>query len=113
VDFFRPQTEESTAPTPWDNLARGGVVLHQVIGKELMHETITNGEGAPVLAEYLTAALDEAMGIVGEDRERDAEQANGAVHANGDVEANGNGHVNGAGANGAAHANGTAKAGAR
>jgi hypothetical protein len=85
VDLFRPQTGPSTAPTPWDNLALGGVVLHQVVGEDLMHETITNGEGAPLLAEYLTAALDEAMGV--NDAARGNGAANGAAHVNGAMDA--------------------------
>jgi amino acid adenylation domain-containing protein len=108
VDFFRPQAGPSTAPTPWDGLARGGVVLHQVIGKDLMHETITNGEGAPLLAEYLTAALDEAMGVTG------AAQGNGATHVNGTAHANGAAHVNGsAQTNGAVPTSGATEASAR
>ena len=60
VELFQPQTAPSSAPTHWEGIA-GEVVLHQVIGPETTHETITRGKGAPTLVKYLTAALDEAM----------------------------------------------------
>lgn len=61
IEYFRPQTEPSNEATPWDNLARGGVVLHQVIGPEINHITITNGKGVPTLLESLTPAIYQAM----------------------------------------------------
>jgi hypothetical protein len=63
VEFFRPQAGPSHEPTPWDGLAGGGVVLHQVIGPNVTHQTITNGEGVPTLVEYLTPAVHEAMDV--------------------------------------------------
>ena len=63
VEFFRPQAGPSHEPTPWDGLAGGGVVLHQVIGPNVNHQTITNGEGVPTLVEYLTPAVHEAMDV--------------------------------------------------
>lgn len=62
MDLFRPQTEPGgPESTPWDRLARGGVVLHQVVGPEMTHENVTKGGGAPTLIEYLAPALEQAM----------------------------------------------------
>jgi amino acid adenylation domain-containing protein len=61
IEFFRLQTGPSSHTTPWDGLAQGGVVLHQVIGPHITHEDITNGKGVPTLVEYLTPAVYEAM----------------------------------------------------
>jgi amino acid adenylation domain-containing protein len=77
VEFFRPQTEPSDEPTPWDSLARGGVVLHQVIGPDVTHETITNGKGVPTLVEYLTPAVHEAMDLAGAPRRAEPTNGNG------------------------------------
>lgn len=80
IEFFRPQTGPNSDPTPWDSLASGGVVLHQVIGPEITHETITNGRGAPTLAEYLTVALNEAMDVSTGSPAAETANGNGAPH---------------------------------
>ncbi|HWJ51150.1 MAG TPA: amino acid adenylation domain-containing protein [Solirubrobacteraceae bacterium] len=61
IDYFRPQTAPGDEPTPWHPIARGGVVLHQVVGPDMTHENVTKGNGAPTLIEYLAPALEAAM----------------------------------------------------
>jgi amino acid adenylation domain-containing protein len=62
VEYFRPQTEPGEERTPWDDIALGGVVLHQVVGPNMSHATITKAEGAPTLLEHLAPALERAIG---------------------------------------------------
>jgi amino acid adenylation domain-containing protein len=61
IDLFRPQTGPESEATPWDRVALGGVVLHQVIGPDMTHDNITKGNGAPKLLEYLAPALEQAI----------------------------------------------------
>jgi amino acid adenylation domain-containing protein len=61
IEYFRPQTAPNDDPTPWDGLAQGGVVLRRMIGPDMTHESITNGNGVAKLVDELTRALDEAM----------------------------------------------------
>lgn len=61
VEFFRPQAGPSDAPTPWDRLALGGVVLRPVLGEDITHESLTGGAGVPRLVQELRVALDEAL----------------------------------------------------
>jgi aspartate racemase len=63
IEYFRPQTAPSERGTPWDSIALGGVVLHQVIGPQMSHATITKDEGAPELLEHLGPAIEEATGV--------------------------------------------------
>ncbi len=63
VDYFRPQTEPGGTETPWDDIALGGVVLHQVIGPDMSHATIIKAEGAPTLLAHLGPALERATGV--------------------------------------------------
>jgi amino acid adenylation domain-containing protein len=89
VEFFRPQREPGEAPTPWDNLARRGVVVRPVIGEGLTHDSLTSGAGVPRLVEVLHRALNEAL---------DAGQAAGTLRlASFVVNGHGNGHGNGNG----------------
>jgi amino acid adenylation domain-containing protein len=81
IDLFRPQTGPGSEPTPWDDLALGGVVLHQVIGPDMTHENITKGQGAPRLVEYLAPALDEAMNAPGTPSPTEEANGNGAASA--------------------------------
>lgn len=61
IEYFRPQTAVGEEITPWDDIALGGVVLHQVIGPDMSHATITKEEGAPTLLAHLAPALRNAM----------------------------------------------------
>jgi amino acid adenylation domain-containing protein len=61
IEFFRPQTAPGEERTPWDDIALGGVVLHQVVGPDMTHATITKDEGAPTLLAHLVPALESAM----------------------------------------------------
>ncbi len=80
IEFFRLQTGPSHEATPWDGLARGGVVLHQVIVPDVGHQTITNGKGVPTLLEYLTPALEEAMNRAGAPHRGEAMNEIGVAH---------------------------------
>jgi amino acid adenylation domain-containing protein len=116
IHLFRPQTAPSSDPTPWDGLARGGVVLHQVIGPEMTHENITKGQGAPTLVEYLAPALEEAISAAGALRPSEAPRTgNGVAHPIGvgdepvevDHAASGNGVGVGVGSQAAGSLNGS------
>ncbi len=95
IDYFRPQTGPESEATPWDSIARGGVVLHQVIGPDMTHDSITKGEGAPTLVAHLAPALDAAMNVTDAPHPAEARNGNGAAHL---VDA-----TNGAGDRQAAH----------
>jgi thioesterase domain-containing protein len=86
VEFFRPQEPSSQASTPWDNLARRGVVVRPVLGEGLTHESLTNGAGVPRLVEVLAPALDAALA-----RSR-AEHSAPTSHSNGLAPGSLNGH---------------------
>jgi amino acid adenylation domain-containing protein len=65
IEYFRPQTGPGEEQTPWDDIALGGVVLHQVVGEDMTHATITKDEGAPTLLSHLAPALESAMRAAG------------------------------------------------
>jgi amino acid adenylation domain-containing protein len=65
IEYFRPQTAPGEEWTPWDDIALGGIVLHQVVGPDMTHATITKDEGVPTLLAHLVPALESAIEATG------------------------------------------------
>ena len=57
IDFFRAQTAPDAQPTPWEHLAGGGVVLHQVVSTGIDHAGMMHEPHVSVLADQLSRAL--------------------------------------------------------
>ena len=53
VQFVRAQTAADSQPTPWDELAAGGVDLRQIVAPDISHESIIHEPHVRILAEQL------------------------------------------------------------
>jgi len=60
VDFFRAQRAADGRPTPWDELAGGGVVLHEIVAADIDHASMMRAPHARLLAAALTSVLEES-----------------------------------------------------
>ncbi|MBA3806780.1 MAG: amino acid adenylation domain-containing protein [Solirubrobacterales bacterium] len=58
VDFFRAQREVDDRATPWEDIARGGVRLRQVVVPEIDHASMMREPHVQLLADELQRALD-------------------------------------------------------
>jgi hypothetical protein len=76
IQFFRAQTEIDEGPTPWDQLALGGVELWQVVMPNNNHGSMMRSPYVHVLATELAQALEETAH--GEAQSNGA--GNGVVH---------------------------------
>jgi amino acid adenylation domain-containing protein len=94
IDFFRAQTVEGDEPTVWEDFARGGVVLRQVVGPEMSHVTILKEPGVRRLAALMGRLLQNGDSASVANR---GAPVNGRLKVNGVPAANGTpGGVNGA-----------------
>ncbi len=79
VDFFRAQTVETAEPTVWEDFARQGVALHQVVGPEMSHVTICKEPGVRRLAREMAHVLEARQGTPA--RVNGSTSTNGSSHA--------------------------------
>jgi amino acid adenylation domain-containing protein len=61
IDLFLPQRQPDWRPTPWDEIARGGVRLRPVVAPEIDHMSMMQEPHVRVLAEQMRRALQQAF----------------------------------------------------
>lgn len=60
VQFFLAQTAADSHPSPWEDLATGGVDLLQIVAPDISHESMIHEPHVRILAEQLRGDLNEA-----------------------------------------------------
>ena len=64
ITFFRAQAEPDNSPTPWEQLALGGVKLRQIIFHNINHESMMHEPHVATLSHQLDQALRDSAAAI-------------------------------------------------